>query len=400
MTISGNSLNLKYDEHKKIFNLIRYNDSVTKSKLVSLSGYKLSTLNRIINDLMSSGLVKIVDTGISTGGRKPLLYSIDLNAGYIIGVEITRMYTRLALMDMDCNILRAEAFGMFRDSTPEKTVKKISSLVSDFCKDIESSKILGIGIGAIGPLDHNKGVILNPANFPNDKWKNIPIKDMIEEHTKLPTLVENGVNAGAFGEYIKGSGKNFNNIAYITAGVGLRLGLVSNGKHVRNLNNYSGGFGHLKIDTAGPICYCGHSGCLETFVSVPAVLSAFKNEICKGRSSKALQKVEFDISAINLDTFLDAVESHDLLANEILENTASYMSKGLLAIENILAPDLIILGGPLFRKCDRLFHLTVNMTMKNIQKCSQPTIQFSKETLGENAVVTGVGGLLLDYYLK
>lgn len=400
MIFLDKSISSRYTDHKKVYRLIREHGPVSKSKLVSISGHTLSTLNRIIYDLINAGFINTTETGESTGGRKPQLFSLNPNAGYMIGVDIARMYTRVALMDLNCIVLKSEAFGMFKDSTPEKTVEKICTLISDFCSGIEHNKLLGIGVGTVGPIDRDKGIILTPVNFPNAEWENIRIKDMLQEKIKLMTLVENGVNAAALGEYLNGSGKGFSNVAYITAGIGLRLGLVANGKLVRSINNYRGGFGHLKVDNTGPRCYCGNVGCLETFISIPEILNRFKDEIGKGRSSSALQKVEFDISAINLDTFCDAVESQDSLANEILEAAAKYLSMGLLAIENIVAPELVILGGSLIKKCDLLYQLSVKMALEKMQKCSPSTIQFSKGTFGENAVVVGVGNLVLDYHLQ
>lgn len=400
MLFLGKSINNRYEDHKKVYRLIREHGPIAKSKLVSISGHTLSTLNRIIYDLINAGFINATETGESTGGRKPQLFSLNPNAGYVIGIDIARMYTRVALMDLNCIVLKSEAFGMFEDSTPEKTIDKICTLISDFCSGIDRDKLLGIGVGTVGPIDREKGIILTPANFPNAGWENIPIKNLLQEKTKLMTLIENGVNAAALGEYLNGSGKGFGNVAYITAGIGLRLGLVTNGKLVSNINNYRGGFGHLKVDNTGPSCYCGNVGCLETFFSISAILRRFKNEIEKGRSSSALQKVEFDISAINLDTFCDAVESLDPLANEILEAAAKYMSTGLLAIENIVAPELVILGGPLIKKCDLLYQRSVKMALESMQKCSPSIIQFSKGTFEENAVVVGVGNLVLDYYLQ
>jgi len=74
----------------------------------------------------------------------------------MIGVDIARMYTRVALMDLNCTVLKSEAFGMFEDSTPEKTIDKICTLISDFCSGIEHDKLLGIGVGTVEPIDRDR----------------------------------------------------------------------------------------------------------------------------------------------------------------------------------------------------------------------------------------------------
>ena len=125
--------NKKYNDHIQVLRAVYDNEPVTKLQLKKITGLKHSTLVRIVTWLLDIGIVSIVDTGESTGGRKPALYGICSKAYYVIGIDIARMYTKVALMDFRCNVLRYEVFGMFEEMTCGQTIDKVYSLLRQNC---------------------------------------------------------------------------------------------------------------------------------------------------------------------------------------------------------------------------------------------------------------------------
>ena len=385
----------KYSDYKCVFNHIRNHKSISKSELEQLTGLKLTTLNRTVVSLLKEGMICVVESGESSGGRRPLLYSVNPEAGYIVGVDISRTYTRAVLTDLNCQVVKSVSFGIFMDSTPENVLQKISDIVSDFSRDIAKEKILGIGVGIVGPLDRKKGVLLNPENFPAEGWENLSLKEMLEEKTNLKVVVESGVNAAVAGEYRNGYGKGFDSMAYIIAGIGLRLGMLVSGK---TCDIDSEGFGHIAVDIGGASCSCGSKGCLEAYVSIPAILKRFVEGIKMGRSSTVAARLEYDTAEINFDSFCKAVEENDELAVEIVRDAAHYFAAGITNVVKIANPQLIILGGPLIRKCDLFYRLSTEIALQDRCKYSSKKTKFSKGMLEENAIATGAVNLVLDYY--
>jgi predicted NBD/HSP70 family sugar kinase len=390
------SMNQKKNfDYKYVFNQIRNHKSVSKSELEQLTGLKLTTLNRTVNGLLKDGMIRAAESGESSGGRRPLLYSVNPEAGYIVGVDISRTYTRIALTDLNCTVVKSASFGIFKESTPDNVFQKISDVISDFSKDISKEMILGIGVGVVGPLDREKGILLNPENFPAEGWENLYLKEILEEKTGLKVVVESGVNAAVAGEYHSGYGKGFGSMAYIIAGVGLRLGMLANGK---TCDIDSEEFGHIVVDIDGTSCTCGSKGCLEAYVSIPAILKRFVEGLKKGISSSMAARLEYDTAEINFDSFCKAVEENDELAVEIVRDAARYFAAGITNVVKIASPQLIILGGPLIRKCDLFYRLSTENVLQDRCKNASTKIKFSKGVLEENAIVTGAANLVLDYF--
>lgn len=385
---------------KEVYNYIRLNGPIAKTELQHITGYKLTTLVRAINWLVENKMIFGTNIGESTGGRKPVLYSINPHAAFIIGVDISRTYSKVALMDLECNVIKSQSFGMFIDSTPGSTIKRICILIEKLTAGIDKKKILGIGVGSVGPLNKDKGVILNPLNFPASGWENVPIKEELEKETGFLTIVENGANAAAYGEFKKGAGKGYNNLVYIIAGVGLRLGTVSNGELVKNPSVNEERFGHVIVQVLGKKCSCGNKGCLEAYAAIPVILETFLEQVRKGKTSAAVESVDYDLSAVNFHFFCEAVKKGDELAVEVLNNAALYFSVGLTNLINILNPELIILGGPLAKKCDLFYSTSTALAIENVDKTSPCITKFHRGILGEEAVVIGCGNIVLDYYLQ
>lgn len=391
--------NKKYNDYFRILRAIYDNEPVSKLQLKKITGLKHSTLVRIVTWFLDNGAVCLADTGESTGGRKPALYGICPEAGYIIGVDIARMYTKVALMDFRCNVIKSEVFGMFEESTCNQTINRICSVIDDFRTGIDNSKIIGIGVGMVGPIDKEKGIIVNPANFSGSGWEFVALKELIKGKTGLPVFMDNGVNTAALAEYRSLGVKNISNLVYVTAGIGQRLGIICNGKLLNNPGRDEGSFGHLTVEKNGKHCYCGNTGCLEAYVSIPSLMDNCKNEIRNGRQSSILEKTDYDLSMMSFDMFCKAAEENDELVNEIINGAAEYFSTAIADMVKILNPEIVILGGPLVQKCKKLLDLTLGIVKDKVQTYSSSNTAFSAGNLTEHAAVVGAGYLVLDHFL-
>jgi predicted transcriptional regulator len=98
------------EERKKIFSLFQKKGPLTKQDLLPITKTNLSTLNRMIQPLEDERLVVEVGIGESSGGRKPVLYDLNLIKFYLLGIDISRPYTELVITDPKMNILKKQMF--------------------------------------------------------------------------------------------------------------------------------------------------------------------------------------------------------------------------------------------------------------------------------------------------
>lgn len=397
------ALSQKEKSLKQLYVLINEHGPITKSDLISLSGLTQTTCSRLIEDLIEQNLILESGYGESSGGRKPHLYKIKADAYYIFGVDISRTYTKVLLLDLDLNVLKEVRLAMDQTSTPEVTIDFIVRQVKTMSdeKGIPESKILGVGIGAIGPINRELGIIINPVHFPSPGWDNIPIATILHEQLNMKVVLDYGVNTALLAEYQHGFSKYYNNVAYVIKGIGSRTGIIADGRLVRGSDKLGRfGQGHMIVDINGRKCVCGGYGCVQAYSSIAAIKEDVIKGLKLGKESIIRESVQ-DIEGISFDDICWAVNKEDSLCSEIIKEAAYYAGIGLSNLINVTHPDLIILTGPTYTNMN-LFYETVTKTALERSQVIYPDhkITFSQGQLGENATAIGAGGILLDWYIS
>lgn len=397
MNVSDVLKNLSFEE-KTIIDLLQKNESMTKGDISSRTNIKLSRLNYIMKPLEEKRIVVQDKIGKSSGGRKPILYTVNFYDFYVIGIDISIMYTQIVITDLKMKILYEKSFTMDDSCTPEKTVKKILEIIHKAYVNLKLDciKLLGVGVGAVGPLNVETGIIKNPPNFYAPNWSNVPLASMLEERLNTKVIVENGANAGVVAESLFGIGKGFENIAYFNCGVGIRTGTISSGNLIRAINDEEEGFGHMVIDINGEPCRCGNFGCIECYSSINAVIKKFSDEIKKGRNTI----IDKNISDINYRDICAASEKNDELSKEILRNAALILGAGLANYIKLLSPDLVILSGPLMIQSELFYEVCVENALARLHPDKRKRVIFNRcGYFSTTAMSVGAAAMSVEKYL-
>lgn len=219
----------------------------------------------------------------------------------------------------------------------------LSSVTSsiDSVRQAASSPIAGIGICAPGPLDPHTGVILNPPNLP--AWRNFPLAAEISKTYSLPVKLDNDGNAAALAEALWGAGRGYKNVFYATIGTGIGTGIIFDGRIYHGRTGAAAEGGHLTIDYRGPRCPCGKFGCIEVLASGTAIARRVSEKVAAGRPSSIKDFAAG--GAITAEMVAQAYAANDLLAKEILQETAFFLTVWLGNIVDLLEPDVMIIGG-------------------------------------------------------
>jgi glucokinase len=187
-------------------------------------------------------------------------------------------------------------------------------------------RIKSAAIGAPGPIDIQRGVLVNPPNLPN--WHNVPLAAEVSDAMGCPVHLDNDANLAAFGEYQQGAGKGTRVMVYLTWSTGIGGGVVIDGRLFSGAHGSACEIGHTIIDPDGPLDSCGQRGCLEAFAG--------------GRN---LQRQTGE-SAVEL---FQAAEAGDREARAIVQRAATYVGYGLINLANLFDPEVIVIGGGISR---------------------------------------------------
>jgi glucokinase len=203
----------------------------------------------------------------------------------------------------------------------------------------EARSSLAVAIGAPGPLDRERGVIVHAPNLPG--WLNLPLGQILHRHWNCPVLVENDANMAALGEWRFGAGRGAHHLIMLTLGTGIGGGIIVDDQLVRGARGLAGEVGHIPVQPDGPLCSCGRPGHLEALASGPAIARQVREKGGLQRSSGPDGATAEEISA--------AARTGDAVATAVLHGAAQALGLALAGLVHTFNPERIILGGGVAR---------------------------------------------------
>lgn len=382
---------------KAVYERIAQQDDISKAELMAEFTLTSSSLTRLLEELVHEGWIKESGLGQSTGGRRPILYQVNPAHRYIFGLEISRLYSSLGLFDMKLNTLKHKRWTMDETMTPERLIQYVQEQVEVMLEacHVPKEQVLGMGVGAVGPLNREQGVILNPLYFPAEGWSNVPICWLIEEKTGIPAYLDNGANAALVGEHWALRGENLQHMLYVHVGTGLRSAMMSGGQLVYGAVDMEGSIGQMIIQADGPRLHgTGNYGALEAFASVQALEQQVRAQVKMGRNQlNSADGVQPE--ALHFAMLVEALRNGEAFVQELFSQSAAQMGIGLANLINILHPEMVILGGALISASGQYYDTAVSVAQKNIYYYPEYQPVFSKGNLQENAVAVGAAVLVL-----
>lgn len=388
---------------KDVYEFIRRKGTTSKQEIKGFSGLTISTLTRLLEELMEAGLIVEVGFGESTGGRPPILYEINRHFAYLFGLEISRTHSRLVLCDMHLNKLDSISWKMDQSMEPTRLMSLVISAAEEMVerRGLSMDSILGLGVGAVGPLDRESATILTPQNFPSRGWRNVSVGDILGERLGIPVVLDNGANTGLLAEYWLDKDNRLDHLLYVHVGIGIRTAMMSGGNIVYGAVDMEGAVGQMIIQSDGiaAVPRSGNYGSWESYCSIAAIERTGISRLKQGRLSTLLDKVQ-DIEQLTYADFEKGLHEGDLLCREIFEQAACYFGIGLANLINILHPQKVILGGPVISGNELFFSNSVRVAMQRTYHYPVYQAKFEKSKLGEDAVAIGAAATVIQQLTK
>lgn len=224
-----------------------------------------------------------------------------------------------------------------RVATPQGNYEKTLGAIVDLFQLAEKTTgaLNAVGVGIPGAISQKTGRIKNANSI---CLIGQDLKADLQSRLGCAVYLSNDANCFALSEAVDGAGKGAKTVFGVIIGTGCGGGLVINGQSLDGVNFIAGEWGHnplpwLGADETALPCYCGKSGCTETFLSGPGFAKHF--ELSSGQSLSAQEIVALSEG--------DSSLSHS--AQEALERYCVWLAKGLASVINIFDPEVIVLGG-------------------------------------------------------
>lgn len=315
-------------------------DDRTIIELCKITEFSIPTVTKMIGELTEAGVVFEKGKLDTAGGRRPVIYGINPNCAYFLGVDVKRDSISFGLQNLK-NELAAEVIRKpFNLLDSRASFDDLCACINDFvsASGIEKNRILSACVVFTGRINSEKGY--NSTFF---CFEEAPVNQLIEQQIGIKTFIENDSRAMLYGEYCTLAERK-HNVIYLNMSWGFGISMICNGELYYGQSGYSGEFGHSPILDNEVICSCGKKGCIQTEVSGETILNLFKERLREGSISSLTRRKNIDEITM-YDVIHAAVDDGDMLAIEVIGKVGNRLGRYLSLLVNVFNPDMVIIGG-------------------------------------------------------
>ena len=230
-----------------------------------------------------------------------------------------------------------------------------------------------------GPIDHERGAVRPTAILPG--WEGLAVAaEMSRRLGDLPVHLDNDANLGALAEVTLGAARDARNAVYVMVSSGIGAGLIVDGRPYRGGRGMAGEVGHVLVDESGPICRCGNRGCLETYVSGPAISDLLR----RSRGEE-----------LSLADIIRLAHAGDVGCQRAIADAGRVLGRVVAAVCNVFNPDTVVVGGDLGEAGDVLLDPMREAVGRYAIAPAAEDARIVAGVLGERAQVLGALALAL-----
>ena len=367
----------------------RARKGVSRVEIAGLTGLSAQTVSNVARRLLDAGIIRDAGQQILGVGKPRTILQLVPSSRYAIGVHVDPSVITYVLVDLGGRIV-AHTATVRPDHAIAGMRDSIEAIIST--SGVDRDRLLGVGIASPGPVDLERGIVLDPPLL--EGWHAVALPAALMEATGLPVLLEKDVTAAAVAELWTSEGHERDDFLFFYYGTGVGVGLALGHQVVRGSTNNAGDAGHLIVDPLGPMCGCGRRGCLGAAVMPRALVQLAIEQGVVDAPGGAL---ETDVVDRLLARVVALAEAGDSDASSILEEMAQRMGVAIVAIVNLLDLDSVVFGGPYWGRVSG-FLLQRMPEVINSSRALVTThpVAVTASTIGDDVTAVGAACLVLD----
>ncbi len=364
-------------------------NSFSKKEIAQATKIPWGTVCKCVDSLLKEEHLFIRRFEPTKRGRPMIPMGIDPDSAFFAGFDVGASSTRLVFCDLLFNVKYRHEIRTPYYKNNSAFFKWVLKMFSDSLKEagIDKKKLMGIGFSMSGNVDTERGILVSGRNW-GVKWgANIPVADILSEHTGIPVFAVPATAAGVLAEYHFGKWKGYSNIVTVGLGAGIGSGIISNGELlITQPHRPIGYIGHMLIPDNNHICSCGFKGCLESYsggIYLPLI----------GKEEIPEQPELHSAAALDL-----AAASGHAKAVAIMKKAASYNAVGIASMIQLYGPDVLIFYGGQCKKDGFLFNQTLKHVREVLPQERLNLFEIGLTTLGDYQAAMGAARLAYERF--
>lgn len=304
---------------------------------------------------------------------------------HVIAVDLGGTYLRAALVCADGRILARQRVPTLVEEGPDAVIGRIVSLIEQMRAALPpEGRLLGVGVGAPGPLDPVTGIVYSPPNMPG--WDRIPLRDRLAAATGLPVELGNDANAAALGEWRFGGGRGCRHMVYVTVSTGIGGGVITDGRLLLGRLGAGGELGFMFLDA--------ERGAVWEDLASGTALGRAAAAAMPSHPESLLHRRATPDTVTGADVAAAAAEG-DALANALLAREAYWLGLGFASILHLFSPEVLIVGGGVILNNPSLLDQARTIAYAHVKVDLYRDVPILAATLGDNAGLLGAAALAL-----
>ncbi|WED20984.1 ROK family transcriptional regulator [Vibrio sp. JC009] len=331
-----------------VYRLIDQEGPISRIQVADVSQLAPASVTKITRQLLAQGLIKEVAQQASTGGRRAISLTTEVEPFHSVAIRVGRDYFRLSLIDLGGTVLASDAVE-FRYANQNELLKGLIRHIRRFLNQNQQiiKTLIAVGIALPGLVNPETGVV---EYMPNTNIDNLELADEIKAQFKVECFVGNDIRGKALAEHYFGASRDCQDSILVSVHRGTGAGIIVNGQVFLGHNRNVGEIGHIQIDPLGEQCQCGNFGCLETVAANPAIIDRIKKLISRGYNSSLAE-----LDNITMKDVCEHALNGDELAKESLIRVGNMLGKAIAITVNLFNPQKIVIAGDITQAQDIVF---------------------------------------------
>jgi glucokinase len=266
---------------------------------------------------------------------------------FVLALDLGGTYAKTLAYSPRHGVLVSTKLPSRVDEGPTRTLARLAAELKRVraLSGAPAALFAALGIGAPGPLDARRGIILKTPNLSG--WRNVPVAAALGKALRLPALLDNDARCATVAEQRLGAGRGCRDLALLTLGTGVGGGLILDGRLRRGPDGSAGELGFLYLDRApdAPRCNFGLPGSLEALASGPALAHAAQAGVRRTRRGPLWRLCQGRPEAITAAMAHAALKLGDASARAAWDQAGQALGLAAASLMNGLNLERLILAG-------------------------------------------------------
>jgi len=312
-----------------------------------------------------------------------------------VGIDLGGTKIMAVVFDKNFDVLASSRVPTEGHKGSKSGLKRIWSTIESAMDSagVSKNEITSCGIGCPGVVDFSEGILKEAANL---GWNNVNIGKYLTKKIGKNVVVLNDVDAGTYGEYHLGAAKGAYSVFGVFPGTGVGGGFVYDGKILRGKKASCMEFGRFRMlgstlegDLHEPVA-------LEILCGRLGIASACSVEASRGNAKSIMETAGTDIKKVKSGVIKKSIEAGEDKILDVMNRSIHYLGIGVTSVVELLAPEVVVLGGGLVEKMPHLYMDGLKESVQNYgSKALAESVSFKVAEMGDLAVAAGAAAYSL-----